>query len=75
MVPRHMKIWAWLLVLAAGLSVLKLARSSDSLDTILSWLAFAITLAFVCAYWWENRRSKQKPDQSSNTAIPSNNET
>lgn len=76
MAPRHMKTWAWLLVLAAGLPLLDVfAPISDSLDKILSWVWLAIVLSYLCAYWWENRRGKQKKDQSSSAAISSSDQT
>jgi hypothetical protein len=76
MVIRHLKVWAGLLALALGLLTLKLfAPLSDPLDRILSLVVIAIQLAYVCTYWWEDRRSKAKPDQSSSAAISSSDET
>lgn len=75
MVSRHMKTWTGLLAFAAGLLWLNLfAPLSDALDKVLSGMATAIMLAYVCSHWWEGRRERQA-NQSSNAAISSSDQT
>lgn len=68
MVRRHLNMWSWLLLAALLMSLAGFAPLPDLLDTILVWVRMAILLAFVAAYWWEERRER-KADQSSTAAV------
>ena len=72
---RRLLSWTLPPALALGLlSVGTLAPISDLLDKALSWVAFAILLAYVGVPMWEYHR-KQQADQSSNAAISSSDQT
>jgi hypothetical protein len=72
---RRLLSWVVPPALALGLlSVGTLAPISDLLDKALSWVAFAILLAYVGIPMWEYHRVQQA-DQSSSAAISSSDQT
>jgi hypothetical protein len=69
MVRRLLNSWTLLPALALGLLALgTLAPISDLLDKVLSWVAFAILLAYVGVPMWEYHREREA-DSSSSAAI------
>jgi hypothetical protein len=71
MANRHPNIWKWLPFIALGLMLVgDFAPVSNSLDEILSGMAFAILFAFSVTYFWQERRTR-RADQSNGAAISS----
>ncbi len=71
MISRHMKLWVWLLAFATGLIFLgAFAPLSGSLDGILTGVATAILLSYVCLHLWEGFRER-RANRSSSAAISS----
>jgi hypothetical protein len=71
MISRYLRTWKWLWFFAVGLMLFGVfGPLPDPSSRILSGVGAVLSLVYIGAITWEERRQRQK-DQSSSTAIPS----